>query len=128
MIERLNLTIITMQPLENNINKLLENDSWNGDIGRLQRKEADVGSSGLGINRKRIDYVDFPMKSQVRPMPITLLAAIPKGSDINMWVYVHVFGTVQWIIFFSLMTSFVMVLTTMHILGKEQGWVATELL
>lgn len=119
VIKSLNLTIITMEPVENNINKLLKNGSWTGNIGRLQRKEADVGSSGLGYNVERFSYVDFPLSDIAKPIPITLLAAIPKASDMNMWVYLRVFGPLQWAIFFSFMIFFVLIMTTMYILDKN---------
>ena len=120
VLKRLNLTIITMEPKETNINKLLGNGTWSGVIGALQRKEADIGSSGLGLTSERAAYVDYTIKTQVRPTPITLLAHIPKGSDLNMWVYLQVFGLLQWIIFLSFIISFVIIITTMYILDKNR--------
>ena len=51
--------------------------------GSLQRKEADVGSSGMGLSIQRALYVDYPIRAQVKPTPITLIAAIPKGGDLG---------------------------------------------
>ena len=38
---------------------------------------------------------------------LTLISANPKGLWINMWAYVKVFGVPQWLIFMSLIISFI---------------------
>ena len=49
----LNLTIETIEHPWSM--ELLENGSWTGGIGFLQRQEADVVSTGMGINLQRSD-------------------------------------------------------------------------
>ena len=121
VLNRLNLTIVTMEPYPNNKNRLLENGSWTGVMGSLQRKETDIGSSGMGMSLQRVPYVEFPHKtSGIKPTPITLIAAIPKEKELNMWTFVRVFGVVQWSIFFSFMALFVIMMTAMH-LADERG-------
>ena len=57
---------------------------------------------------------------------LTLIAAIPKGTSINFWVYIRVFGITQWIIFMSLLLlgvsaiSFIIALTS-DVSGREFG-------
>ena len=99
--------------------QLLDNGSWTGEIGFLQRQEADVVSSGLGINLQRSDFVDFPI--QTHRSPITLIAAIPKGTTPNMWVYVSVFGVYQWMIFLIALLLMAMGLSLMEILSEDQS-------
>ena len=76
-------------------------------------------SSGLGINLQRSDFVDFPI--QTHRSPITLIAAIPKGTTPNMWVYVSVFGVYQWMIFLIALLLMAMGLSLMEILSEDQS-------
>ena len=75
----------------------LRNGSWTGGIGYLQRQEADVVSSALGINIQRSHFIDFPMPELQKS--VTLIAAKQSGVNINTWVYIRVFGVYQWFIF-----------------------------
>ena len=81
--------------------KLYENGSYGGPIGMLRRGEADVVTVGLGVNLFRSDLIDYAIPTW-RP-PITLIAAIPKGTSSQFWIYVRVFGVSQWVIFVALL-------------------------
>ena len=115
--EKLNLTIETVggkfeRP------KLLENGSWTGLMGSIQRKEVDVLSMGMGINLQRSYVVDFPISTDRQA--ITLIAAIPKGAAPNMWVYVRVFGIYQWMIFLILLTCLGVALSLLNVFSKDE--------
>ena len=104
--------------------ELLENGSWTGEMGLLQRKEVDVVSSVLGITLQRSNFVDYPFPTDYHPL--TLHAAIPKGSAPNMWVFLRVFGPYQWMVFVALLVLLVVGLHFITLLspdkaGKEFG-------
>lgn len=114
----LNLIVETVECPWNS--ELLKNGSWIGDIGLLQRREVDVLSTGIAINLQRSHYIDYPLPTYRGPL--TLIAAIPKGSSPDMWVYVDVFGVYQWIIFISLLVFTVMGLSLFnYVTGDKNG-------
>ena len=114
---KLNLTVKTVKSPWTM--ELMENGSWTGEIGFLQRKDVDVVSSGLGINLQRSDFIDYPLPTD--RSPLTLIAAIPKKNVPNIWVYVRVFGVQQWIIFISLLVLTVIGLTLGNGLSKDEA-------
>ena len=103
----LNVTIETMETPNEDL-EMSDNGSWGGEIGMLQRKEIDVASAGLGIKLNRISVLDFT--SPIHFDRITLIGAKPKAAEINVWVYVRVFGIMQWAIFVGLLTVFTIAL------------------
>ena len=115
--DKLNLTIAIIESPWGS--KLLDNGSWTSEFGFLQRKEADVVSTGMGISLQRSHFFDFPITTH--RAPITLIAAIPKGVSPNMWVYVEVFGFHQWMIFIALLVLMVLGLSVFHALGDDQS-------
>ena len=121
--ERLNLSIKTIEMPQEQW-KMLENGSWTGGVGVLQRKEADICSNGMGILHDRSFAIDFPLP--VIYDPITLFALKPTGRAPNMWVYVRVFGVIQWIIFMMLLIAFAMVMTMM-LLWRREKWQDTQM-
>ena len=115
--EKLNLTIETVET--SGRIELLENGSWTGEIGFLQRKEADVVSRGLGINLQRIDFIDFPILTFWQP--ITLIAAKQTDVSPDMWVYIEVFGFHQWMIFISLLALMMIGLSVIIAVSEDQS-------
>ena len=113
--DRLNMTIENKQV--GWTNKLLENGSWTGSMKSLDEKEADVATSGLGISLQRSAYIDYPMATDRQPL--ILHAAIPKGSSTNMWVYVKVFGLLQWMLYFALLILMALGLYIINILFDD---------
>ena len=99
--DRLNLTVKTVARKYEDP-KLLENGTWLGIMGLMQKKEVDVFSMGMGIHILYSSIIDFPFATNRKP--ITLIAARPKGAAHEMWVYVRVFGIFQWTIFAMLLT------------------------
>ena len=68
--------------------KKLNNGTWTGGIGVLQRKEADIVSSAVGVTLERDSVVDYPLPIIHRSC--SFIAAIPKGASLNIWAYVQV--------------------------------------
>ena len=114
--DKLNLTLETLEVIPKP-SFPLENGSWTGLIGLLQRKEVDVLSMGLGINYERSFVIDYPLATQRQP--ITLIAGVPKGGGPNMWVYIQVFGVYQWITFVMLLTLMGAALSLLNIVSKD---------
>ena len=66
----------------------LENGSWTGGVGVLQKREADICSATVGVTLERASVIDYPLPILHRPC--SFIAAIPKGTSLNMWAYVQV--------------------------------------
>ena len=98
---------------------LFKNGSWNGALGLLQRKKADVASTGFGINLERSKYVVYPIPTDYQPS--TLHAVIPKGSAPDMWVFVRVFGLYQWMIFVVLLGLLAIGLRFINVLSHDKS-------
>ena len=115
--DRLNVSVETLE-VEWGA-KLFENGSWSGGIGKLQRKEADVFSSGLAITFQRSGFIDYPIATIHTPQ--TLHAAIQKGVSFNMWVYLTVFGPPQWAFFVTLLVLMLMGLCLTTALSRDKS-------
>ena len=106
--ERLNLNII-IREIPKERWRQLENGSWTGGIGILQRKEADICSVGMGMKLERSTAVGFTLPTH-RDI-ITLIAPSTEGISIDMWAYLEIFGVYQWLIFIALLVSFIIINT-----------------
>ena len=117
--DKLNLTVETKEhPWAM---KLLDNGSWTGAMGLLQRQEVDTVSTGFGINVQRSKYIDYPIATNKEA--VTLIAAIPKSASPNVWVYVKVFGLTQWMIFIMFLVLMVIALSLILALSDDKsGW------
>ena len=107
VVEKLNMTVKHIE-IPDGRWLMFDNGSWTGGIGVLQRREADIVSVFMGIDSHRCSVIDCSVSTLNDP--ITLISAIPKSSTFNMWVYVHVFGVTQWIIFFALLVACVLMM------------------
>ena len=116
--DRLNLTIETIEAQW--VNKLLDNGSWTNAMGMLQRQEADVVTTRLGINLQRSFFIDYSIQLYYGKIGLNALLPI-KGTSPNMWVYVRVFGFNQWMIFFTLLILIVIGLIVIHALSKDKS-------
>ena len=114
--EHLNLTV-KPEEIPSGRWERLENGSWTGGIGVLQRKEADVCSVGVGINIERNSVVGYPIPTD--RASATLIAPNLKETVINMWAYYEIFGVTQWCIFIALLVSYIIIKTMFHELNHE---------
>ena len=120
--DQLNVTVeIVDVPWDFN---LYENGSYGGGLGMLQRREVDVFTMGTGINLQRSLVLDLPLPTWREPM--TLIAAIPKGTSINFWVYVRLFCFTSWIISLALLLLVVTAIAmtnavTEDVFGRDFG-------
>ena len=85
----------------------------------LRQGDVDVDSTGLGINLQRTAFIDFPIPTL--KIDDILVAAKPKGTAPNMWVYVRVFGVTQWFIFLGLLILLVIGWSMIDTLSGKQG-------
>ena len=116
MTDKLNLTIRTVESPDE-AESLLPNGSWTGEVGTLQRKEVDVSSSGFGIDIPMSEEIDFSIATLF--LPLEFITAIPKGTAPNTWVYVRVFGVLQWAIFLALLIAAIAAFTACSSLSQE---------
>ena len=116
MTDRLNVTVKTVEEPHMNSDQL-ENGSFTGLLGLLQRKEVDVVSVGRGVSLERSNFFDYPMATDWQP--ITLIAKKPTKIAPSTWVFVRVFGVTQWSIFLSLLVAIVIAMVVMHIFSKK---------
>ena len=93
----LNLTMKIKEYPKGLGNKLLANGTWEGAFGMIQRGEIDVDSTGNGINLERTILLDFPICTH--RVISRLIAGKPEGNSLDMWVYLRVFGIIQWSLF-----------------------------
>ena len=98
--------------------QMLENGSWTGGIGLLHRKEADIVSVLMGMGAQRCSVIDC--SAPTLRDTITLISAIPKGTAMNMWVYLKVFGLIQWTIFLALLIGCVLMMIFSKSLRREE--------
>ena len=98
----------------------MDNGSWTGEIGFLQRQEADVVTTNLGLNLQRSDFIDFPIPVVGYQIPLT--AVIPKDISPNLWVYVSVFGFNQWLLYvISLLLMMVTLIVINALIDDHSG-------
>ena len=117
IVDKLNMTLETVE-IPDGPWRMLENGSWTGGIGRLQRREADIVSVLMGMRAQRCSVIDC--SAPTLRDTITLISAIPKGTAINMWVYLKVFGVIQWTLFFTLLVGCVIMMIFSKTLGIEE--------
>ena len=110
--DTLNLTVETVE-VESTKPRLL-NGSWTGPLGLLQKGDIDVLSIALGINLERSDTLDLPLATYRQP--VTLVAVKRKGAAPNMWVYVQVFGLIQWMLVTLLLVLLGLILSFISVL------------
>ena len=98
--------------------QMLENGSWTGGLGILQRNEADIVSVLMGMGAQRCSVIDC--SAPTLRDTITLISEIPKGTAINIWVYLKVFGVIQWSIFFTMLIVCVIMIIFSKTLRREE--------
>ena len=87
--DRINLKVMNREiPPTNKGWILLDNGSWTGGVGMLQRKEADICSDGVGVTYDRSMVINYPLP--IIHKPCSLIAAMPRGTHINMWAFIKV--------------------------------------
>ena len=116
MTDRLNLTVKVVET-PNERGRPLQNGSWTGSIGMLQRNEIDVESTGTGISLERYPAIDFP--SPAYRVAKVLFGKKPTGSAPNTFVYMQVFGVRQWLIVVAFLILLVISTSSIHALSRE---------
>ncbi len=68
--------------------------TWNGQIGLLAKRGADIASSGLSQTFERGIVTGFSIP--LLDFKITLIAPVSKETAINFWVYLDIFTIGSW--------------------------------
>ena len=103
IMKKLNLTCLAIP--HDRVNIMADNGSWTGGIGLLQRMKADIVTSGLGLSIDRASVIDYLMPTATGIE--TLIALKVKGTSPKIWVYLQVFGPLQWFIYMALLFAII---------------------
>ena len=114
--DRLNMTMKTVE--YKNKRKLLRNGTWEGPFGMIQRGEIDVDSVGIGINIQRLSIIDFPIQTQ--EVPVIFIVQRPQGTATDVWVYIKVFGGLQWLIYITSLALIVFGLSLINVTSTDE--------
>ena len=91
----LNFTYTIKQPKDMSYGQILDNGSWNGIIGELHRRNADIGLCDLAVTEQRSRVVDFTVGLNEGGCRLWML--IPKRSC--SWTsFVASFSEDYWIV------------------------------
>ena len=108
----LNFTVVTTTPADGKYGALgADNKTWNGMIGLLDRKDADIVTSPMARTMARSMVADFTFPvSQDR---LTLIAKQRSSALPNIWVYLSVFSPFAWLCIATLLilTGIILTLT-----------------
>ncbi|XP_023244260.1 glutamate receptor U1-like [Centruroides sculpturatus] len=106
----------TVQPLESTFGTKLKNGSWNGLIGKVQRKEVDIGLPYTYIGYDRFQVIDYlvPVLSSnllfvVSPSEkASKLTTVIKPFSVNVWI--------------SILSSILMIGIAIYIQENKRIW------
>ena len=75
----LNFTYIVKQPKDMSYGTMLDDGTWNGIIGQLHKKKADIGCVDLSVTEQRSQVCDFTVGLYISPAKLFMLN--PKKSN-----------------------------------------------
>ena len=102
---RLNFSAKAVSPVDGNWGNIMpDNVTWNGIIGELGDRRADISTGGLGINYERNSIVDYSIT--LIEYKNTLIQSVETSVQIHVWVYFTIFTIPAWIVILILMFSF----------------------
>ena len=106
----LNFTVLTITPADGKYGALeADNKTWNGLIGLLDRKDADIVTSPMARTEARSMVVDFTFP--VSQDKLTLIAKKLTTGVPNIWVYMSIFSPVAWLCIGCLLISIALFLS-----------------
>ena len=109
--DTVNLKIRTIRTYDGRFGKQMRNGSWNGNVGMLTRKDADVAFR-LAWTLQRDMFIDYVDALKVPLGGYTLIGKKTRLKALDMWVYVGVFGFLQWGL---IVTSLLLVFLTLQL-------------
>ena len=101
-----------------NFTTITGTDKW------LKYRLAEVLSEGFGTSGNlglHLGNLGVDLSIQTNWGILSLIAGKPKGSQINFWVYLRVFGFAQWAAFISLLIGFVVTMTIVKDMSNGNG-------
>ena len=111
ILKKLNLTCLAIP--HDRVNIAADNGSWTGGIGLLQRMKADIVTSGLGLSIDRAFVIDYLIPTVTSTE--TLIARTVKSTSPKIWVYLQVFGPLQWSIYIALLIAVILIYSSARI-------------
>ena len=119
----LNLKITTILPYDGvPFGKQYQNGSWNGNVGMLTKKFADVATVALAWTLQRDTAIEYVDVLYVPRGGYTLIGQKSRIKALDMWVYIGVFGLQQWTIIVTTILSIMLTMFLITILvyrGKD---------
>ena len=91
----LNFTYVVKQPKDMSYGTMLDDGTWNGIIGELHKKKADIGCVDLSVTEQRSQVCDFTVGLYISPAKLFMLN--PKKS-FSWTTFVAVFDDEFWMI------------------------------
>lgn len=92
----LNFTVTTITPADGKYGGLEDdNKTWNGLIGLLDRKDADIVTSPMARTEARSEVADYTFP--VAQDKLTLCAKKRSTGVPNIWVYMKIFTPIAWL-------------------------------
>jgi ABC-type amino acid transport substrate-binding protein len=69
--------------------------TWNGMVGMLINKKADIATAALTPTLERSEAISFsiPLQNDI----VTLMAPVKKGQETQFWVYMDIFPFIIWL-------------------------------
>ncbi|XP_076314970.1 putative glutamate receptor [Tachypleus tridentatus] len=109
--KKFKFSYVTEEPQDGNFGARLQNGSWNGMIGMLERKEADIAVGSLTITRDREDAIDFTFPFYEEPTKILL----PKPeTESKLWTVAKPF---RWQVWLAVLLVLFLISTTIYFLN-----------
>ena len=116
----LNLKITTILPYDGvPFGGQEPNGSWNGNVGMLAKKFADVATVGLAWTLQRYTAIEYVDDLYVPRGGYTLIGQKSRIKALDMWVYVGVFGLQQWTIIVTTILSIMLTMFLITILMNQ---------
>ena len=96
MKQRLNFTILHTSPSDLKWGSKNEDGSWNGMVGMLARKEADISTAGLTITQTRSEAISFAIALHENRNTISVIASGNSIKLVNVGTYLATFKKETW--------------------------------
>ena len=112
----MNFEIVWSRPADGNWGVVDGDGNWNGLIGDLVHKRADLAACGLTLTVPRQEAVDFTVG--IVEDPLTLISGTPKGVAVNFTAYLSIFTNPAWILVFGTAAMLAIALFAISRMGR----------
>ena len=93
---KLNFTLKIIPSVDGKWGGMDSNGTWNGLMGMLIRREADIVAAALTITKERLDVTTFSVT--LLKGYKTLMSAWNTEPESDFWIYLNIFPTTAWLV------------------------------